>query len=389
MFDDPAHASWSIANPDPTLATFVQRLRPLVKSNPHGMFSAKVFRRFVDHPALEDRSSVLTLMNKAHHGRRQEIRAADVAQCANDLGELLELVEQMCEECYRWRRRDRPEEDASKGQFATESPPALEPMPYPSLNIVICPDLAAFTRDATSGESQESLEYLDPVLLDNTVAYYLRRPNFGFAAAEGSIAIVETIPRPATDRILVIARHGSAIYARRLVYAANTGVIGLTAEVPDPRRRTPKTIFLPETEVAIHQVIGIIFDHSVTIAPGPEEAVIVDVSDVLKHIKIAFRVVDDSAVPLALEKQVVLGGACIELDELGQCEGKLVALGLDDGSSIFKRVGAALPGDFSHLRQFESIGGLGSSQILSVGRAYESFQNVNSVRAILGVFYHG
>ncbi len=95
MFDDPAHAAWAIANPDPTLATFIQRLRPLVKLGPHGMFSAHVFRRFLDHPALADSSPVIVLMNKAHHGRRQEIRAADVAQCADDLSELLQLVEQM------------------------------------------------------------------------------------------------------------------------------------------------------------------------------------------------------------------------------------------------------------------------------------------------------
>ncbi len=93
MFDDPAYAAWSIANPNPTLASFIQRLRPLVKSGPHGMFSAHVFRRFVDHPALADDSAVITLMNKAHHGQRQEIRAADVAQSADNLGELLELIE--------------------------------------------------------------------------------------------------------------------------------------------------------------------------------------------------------------------------------------------------------------------------------------------------------
>ena len=60
MFDDPAHAAWTIANPDPTFATFIQRLRPLVKSGPQGMFSAHVFRRFVDHPALADGSPVMS-----------------------------------------------------------------------------------------------------------------------------------------------------------------------------------------------------------------------------------------------------------------------------------------------------------------------------------------
>jgi energy-coupling factor transporter ATP-binding protein EcfA2 len=383
MFDDPAHAAWSIDNPDPTLATFVQRLRPLVKSGPHGMFSATVFRRFVDHSALADRSPVLVLMNKVHHGRRHEVRAADVAQCANDLGKLLELVEQMYEECYRWRRRDAP-----RDKVASQLPSALQQKNNPELNIMICPDLAAFTSDATMGESQESLEYLDPHLLSSTVAYYLRRPNFGFAAPIGSLAVVETIPVPAVDRSLVIARHGSCTYARRLVRDANTGVIGLTAENPDPRTRTPKTIILPEAEVAIHQVVGVIFDHSLPGTQGQDEAVQIDMSDVLKRIEIAFRVVNDSAVPLALEKQVVLGGSRIELNELGHYKDRFVALTLDDGSSIFKRVGEALSSEFSHLWQFESIGGLGSSQVLSVGKPHKGFRSVTSARTIIGVLYH-
>jgi hypothetical protein len=176
---------------------------------------------------------------------------------------------------------------------------------------------------------------------------------------------------------------------RRLVRGANGGIIALTAEVPDPRTRTPKTIFLRENEVAIHQVVGIIFDHSLTVANGQDEAVPVDADDLSQRIEIAYRVVDDSAVPLALEKQVVLGGGRIELDELGLRTDALCALTLDDGSSIFKRVGAALPGELSHLRQFESIGGLGSSQILSLGRPHKGFRHVMNARIIIGVLYHG
>ena len=385
IFDGPSHFAWAIANPDPTLATFVQRLRPLVRSGPQGMFSGHVFRRFVDHPALFDGSPVLALMNKAHHGRREEIRAADVAQCAGDLSELLELAETMYEECYRWRRRDSLPEQATVGV----SPPALTPMPYPPLNVLICPDLAAFTQHAPSGESQEHPECIDPQLLYNTVTYFLRRPNFGFAAPTNSLAIVEAVPGPAADRRLVIARHGGATYARRLVRGVDSRVIGLTAEVPDPRFRTPKTIFLPETELAIHQVVGIIFDHNLAASQGQDEAVLVDASGVLKLVETAFRVSDDSAVPLALEKQVVLGGARIELDELGQHRDALVALTLDDGSSIFKRVSAAFPTELDHLRQFESIGGLGSSQVLSIGKPQKGFRTITNARAIIGVLYQG
>ena len=148
-------------------------------------------------------------------------------------------------------------------------------------------------------------------------------------------------------------------------------------------------MFLRESEVAIHQVVGVLFDHSVIVARGQDEAVLVEAADVLKRIEIAFRVVDESAVPLALERQVVLGGARIELDELEQHKEALVALTLDDGSGVFKRVGAALPGELAYLRQFESIGGLGSSQVLSVGKPHKGFRTVTNARAIIGVLYHG
>ncbi len=204
-----------------------------------------------------------------------------------------------------------------------------------------------------------------------------------------SLAIVEAIPGPVADRRLVIARHGSATYARRLVRGANSNVIGLTAEVLDPRFRAPKTIFLSEAGAAIHQVVGIIFDHNLAASQGQDEAVQIDASDVLKRIEIAFRVSDDSAVPLAPERQVVLGGAHIELNELGQHRDALVALTLDDGSSIFKRVRAALPSELNYLWQFESIGGLGSSQVLSIGKPQKGFRTVTSARTIIGVLYHG
>lgn len=136
-------------------------------------------------------------------------------------------------------------------------------------------------------------------------------------------------------------------------------------------------------------MIGIIFDHNLAVTHGQEEAVQVDASSVLKRIEVAFRVSDDSAVPLALEKQVVLGGARIELDELGRHRDMLVALTLDDGSSIFKRVGARFPTELDHLIQLESIGGLGSSQVLSIGKPQKGFRIITSARAIIGVLYHG
>ncbi|MER8785547.1 hypothetical protein NKH60_30825 [Mesorhizobium sp. M1006] len=177
MFDDPAHSAWAKENPNPTLAGFLARLRSIVKRSPQGMFSAHVFRRFVEHQALVDNSPVLELMNKAHHGRRREIRASDVATCVDALTELVELVEQMNEEAYRWRRRD-----ALPNQSDIDTPPTLRPITNGSMpSILIYPDLAAFTDHSPTGGSQDVAEPVDPKVLDGKAAFMLRRNNFGFA----------------------------------------------------------------------------------------------------------------------------------------------------------------------------------------------------------------
>lgn len=216
MFDDPAHSTWVKVTPNPTLADFVQRMRPLVRSGSTGMFGADVFRRFAEHPALSDNSPVVTLMNKAHHGRRQDITAGEVAECAGQLVDLMKLAEDMREECYRWRRRDVP---AAKQKL--EAPAAIDVALLAGPRVVICPDLAAFTQYRAAAETQDEPETLDPRVLEDCVAYYLRRANFGFAAPVGSLALVKSIPMPSADRRLVIARHGKDIYARRLVRSAN------------------------------------------------------------------------------------------------------------------------------------------------------------------------
>jgi hypothetical protein len=141
--------------------------------------------------------------------------------------------------------------------------------------------------------------------------------------------------------------------------------------------------------VALHQVVGVFFDHDVSVGPGKDEAVQVDNQRLFGRIEMGYRVVEDSAVPLVLPKQVALGGPSIELGLIRQHEGALVALSLEDGSGLFKRVGAALPGNLAHLRQFESIGGLGSSQILAVGKPHQNVPSVLNARLIIGVLYQG
>jgi hypothetical protein len=384
LFDDPAYSGGVRATPAPTFTDYVNRLRSLTSGSPQGMFSAHVFGDFVNHPGVVPTAPTAKLLNKAHHGDRRSITPAEVNECADELADLVKLADKLHEECRRWCRRERDKAPVASVDF----PAALTPVAVPNLKVDICPDLAAFTQFAPVGESQELSEPLDPILFASKALYYLRRDNFGFAAPKGAIAIVEADPLPVADRCLVIARHGQDIYARRFLRSEGSTLIGLTAETPDPRR-SPKTKFLPEMEVALHQVVGVLFYHQISVAPGKEEAVQIDDPRLLERIEIAYRVVEESAVPLALPKQIALGGPQIELDRFSQHEGTLVALSLEDGSGVFKRVGATLPGNLSHLRKFESIGGLGSSENLSVGKTQPGVLSVLHARLIIGVLYHG
>lgn len=93
--------------------------------------------------------------------------------------------------------------------------------------------------------------------------------------------------------------------------------------------------------------------------------------------------------PLALPGQVILGGAELTPSALNTWEGKLVAVTLADGTSIFKRVGASLSGSLAHLRQFETIGGLGASMVVAteVSDGAASVPVMVSACQILGVLY--
>src|SRR6185437_1899092 len=359
LFDDPAYSSWVSATPTPTFGNYADRIRGLLKTSPQGMFSGTAFKAFVEHPGVVTGSAAYKLLNKPHHQDRRWITPSEVAACQTELDELVALTDRMHAERRQWRHKS----GASKEEAST--PPAaltsLESLSIGEIQIPVCPDLAAFTRKSHSGETQEAMEYLEPGVLESKALFYLRRDNFGFAGPQGSIAIVKSEPSLAGDRSLVIARDGAKVFARRVLRGEQLGWISLAGETPDPRR-SPRTRFFRESDVALHEVVGILFPNGISLGHGADEAVLIENSDLLKGVEIAYRVTEESAIPLVLPKQIALGGRLIPLDRFDEHEGELVALLLDDGSSLFKRVGARLPGDLAHLREFESIGGLGSSR---------------------------
>lgn len=381
LFDDAAFPTASTLNFAPTLSDHLGRLRGLMKSGSNELFRSRLLADFCNHPALKDHAPALQLLNRAHHRSKASIRPKEVSDVLKDLESVRKAAERLHEEFRLFRRRE------PLVPPVMEVAP-LEPSVVPAFRVLIQPSLAAFVRDAAVGETQETeFEEISSDWFRDKAFFLLRSSNLGFAGPASSVAIVEAEASQIEDRRLVIARRGNDVFARRLLRPLDTDVVALAAETPDPRR-SPRTLVLHENEVSLHRVVGMLFETPGTVPTSKAEAVQIDGTGLLPKVRSAYKIKEESAVPLALPGQIALGGQQIAMTEFDAHIERYVALHLDDGQSIFKRVGDKLPEPLAHLRRFESIGGLGVADILAVEQSQAGFRRVVKAVQILGVLYH-
>ncbi|MCH2239544.1 MAG: ATP-binding protein [Blastomonas sp.] len=384
LFDDlaePAHATSTQAL---TLFPLLDRLRGLIAAGSGELFNNPVLKRFIDDPGLADGAAPRGILNKAHHQDRASITYMDVKDVEPAFVRLRTGVEKVHEQfrLHRWREPLAPTDPAETNVVP------LPVMARPGFSVPICPDIAAFAGAMPAGGSQDTAsEQLDGEWFEGKALFYVRGETLGLSIPSGAIAIVEADPYPGRDRNLVIARHQGNVLARRLVKAPGSLGISLAAQTPDPRTPRP-TMTYDESKVRLYRIVGAIF----TDMPPPVgggEATPVDTVPELARIEVAYRVREDSAIPLALPGQIIFGGAELTPTDLDAWEGKLVAVTLDDGTSILKRVGVRLTGDLAHLRQFETIGGLGASVVIATEQVDSMVGTplMSSARRVLGVLY--
>lgn len=359
LLDDAAHPAYAASTRAPTLETLMGRLRGLVTSKASELFLHPAVKRFAEDPRLADGAEPRRVLNASHHGQ-VTLTYMDVKAVEAELVHLRTTVEQMHEQfrLHRWRE-PLARVESSAGATAT-----ILPFRPPGFDVPIHPDLAAFAGQAPQGGSQEMpVERLDSGWFEGKSLYFLRRDTLGTAIRSGWVAVVETEPYEGRDGELVIARHGSQVLARQVVVGVGSGSVSLLAQASDPGARRP-TLMLPRNGLRLHRIVGAIFSEMPT-PEGKGEATRIDSVPELARVTTAFRVRQGSAVPVALPGQVVLGGPELTSAALSEWEGRFAAVSLMDGSSVFKRIGATLPGNMRHLRMFESIGAGGSSEVIA------------------------
>lgn len=384
LFDDSAHPAYAAGTKPLTLNPLMDKLRGLISDGTGELFTNQVVKRFARDAALAEGAEARRVLNASHHNKAS-ISYMDVKSVEADLVRLRKDVEKVHEQfrLYRWREPLAP----PNAEDTAVTP--LRPMAKPTFSIPIHPDIAAFIGRSPGGGSQDiATEQLDGNWFDGKALYYIKGETLGFSIPSGSVAIVDAEPYPGRDQNLVIAKSKGQVHARRMTSSVGSINISLSTQMPDPRTNRP-TLGFDKSKVRLYRIVGAIFS-DMPPPMGGGEAVLIDAVPELEQVAAAYRVKEDSALPLALPGQVILGGDELSSADLDAWEGRLVAVTLEDGSSIFKRVGARLPGAFGHLRQFETIGGLGSSIVIgteAIEGGDAAVPVVASARRVIGVLY--
>ena len=381
LFDDPAYPAHSAPTRPPTLIPLFDRLRGLVAGRSNELFKSPILASFCNDSALAPGAEPRRILNQSHHDKAS-ISYGDVQAIDGDLKRLRTGVERVHEEFRRHRWREP----------LTETPPenviSLAPLRAPPFNVPVCEDIAAFTGHHPAGGSQASpCEMLSSSWFDDKALFYIRHDTMGFAIPSGAVAIVEVDAANVRDHSLVVARRGDQAYARRLLRPRNGEGFSLAAELTDPRRSRP-TLAFEDHAIEVHRVVGVLLSH----LPPPEgrqEATEIDSDPILARVEVAYRVREESAVPVALPNQTLLGGGIVSPEDLGRMEGQMVALTLEDGSSILKRVGALVSSQLPYLRHFETIGGLGDSIVIATEpiEGAPDMPTMAYARTVIGVIY--
>jgi hypothetical protein len=382
LFDELPYPAYSAGIKALTLFPLVNKLKGLVATGDGELFMSTTVRRFADNPALAFGAEARLVLNKSHHDKAS-ISYMDVKNVAPQFAQLRSSIEDVHQQFryHRWREPLVP-------NTPSDNVVGLKPMARPSFAVPLCPDIAAFVGKLSNEGTQDvAEEQLTGEWFDSKSLYFVRGETLGFAIPSGAVAVVESEPYPGRDQNLVIARPKGQVLARRLVRATGSTGISLAAQMPDPRQ-SRKSLIFDDSKVKLHRIVGAIFSTMPPPRGGDEATEIAEVPE-LGRITIAYRVKEDSAIPLALPGQIVLGGDELQPSDLDAWEGKLIAISLSTGANLFKRVGARLTGRLRHLRQFETIGGLGSSVVIAT-EPLDPAPDVpvmTSARKIVGVLY--
>jgi hypothetical protein len=321
-------------------------------------FTEEPFRHLLELPLLRAGAPFRHIINKAHHGRADQISPAEADIVRQGYEEVLGAIDACWLAYARFMGRLPPEQAVAN----TSTVPDLKVVPLPAKPIAVVARLAAREVGAALSTVEHATETFELGSLGDVSLFTLRAPTLGLVAFPGQTLIVSTTAVVRNGDFAVV-QTPSRTYARRIgIDKSDLSRVALET-MPSTNPGAPPTYFVPRSTARLSKVVGVLFDETAP-TKSQNEAVFLAISPALNQIVAAAVVVGDSAFPVALDKGYVLLGRPPELSALN---GRILAVVAQadslstDHFAYLKRLGKEMPGT-SSVFYLENVGQSGEGE---------------------------
>jgi hypothetical protein len=357
---------WDLLASDPTVLhdpTMGDLLGKIANARKRGErpFNEEPFRRLLELPELKPGASFREVINKAHHGRADQVTPVEAETVRLGYEDVLSAIDACWLAYARFMGRLPPDEAVAEAQKLSPEPKRLTLSCSP---VAIIGRLAARAAGASLAAIDEAAELLELSALGEVSLFTLRAPTLGLVAFPGQTLIASEVAEVKNGDLAVIRTPGRT-YARRVgIDKADRSRIALET-MPSTNPRVPQTHFVQRSSSQLAKIIGVLFDEIVP-AKSQDEVVETGGSPVLEQVVAAACVVGDSAFPVALDKGYVLLG---EAPDLSLLDGRILAVVTkpDEFSTerfaYLKRLGKVMPGSKT-VYYLENVGQIGEGEFV-------------------------
>ncbi len=322
------------------------------------------------------------IINRAHHGRADQITPADAAIVSDQFARVLDAIDACWISYARFMRRLPFDSVLGANDNAPE---ALSAIALPGKFQVIG-KLAAREPGGLHVPIGHDVEEINFGELQDIALVALRTASLGLVALPGQTLIV-SLSKPVKNGDLAVVQYGDKLFARRVGLDKNDPSRVALESIPSTSGNVAPTHFVPKAKVRLNKIIGVLYDNIGTAGSG--EASPVQSSPMMLRVKCAARIVGDSAYPIAQDGQYVLleprnGLTSIEADIVAiRTQADAVS---DTGYGYLKRIGKSIP-SLPHVHYLENVGLSGEGLFVQMPSANPtaSVEIIDQAWTVLGV----
>jgi SOS-response transcriptional repressor LexA len=324
-------------------------------------FDEEPFRNLLDLPVLRHGAPFRDAINKAHHGRADQITPVEADVVRGSYEDVFSAIDACWLAYARFMGRLPPEEAVAQVQKAA---PDLKLVALRKTPISVVGRLAARAAGAPLTTIEQATDHLDLASLGDVSLFTLRAPTLGMVAFPGQTLIVSATAEVKNGDLAIVRTPGRT-YARKIGLDKSDPSRLALETMPSTSPRAPQTHFVQRSMANVSKVIGVLFDETKP-TKSQDEAIEAERSTVLDQVIAAEGVVGDSAFPVALDGGHVLLGVAPDLALLDGCIVAVVTRNDDFSTEYFaylKRLGKALPGSQT-IYYLENVGQTGEGEFV-------------------------